>query len=372
MKIINSLLLFILCSFVAIAQQRTFTPIANVENTPVISQGKTGTCWSFSTSSFLESEILRKTGKTIDLSEMYHVRNTYPVKAENYIMRQGKAQFSQGGLSHDVINSMRDFGLVPHSVYSGLSENEVKHNHTELENILSTLVNAYVKNQSGTLSTKWKSTIESVLDTYLGKKPSDFTYEGKKYTPQSFMEMTTLKAADYVTITSFENQKMYAPFVLNIPDNFSNGSMYNLPLKEFIQNIDHALENGYSLALDCDVSEETFSAKHGIAFIPADKADTEKGMQNCIDELSFFTAHRLNEFMNFNTTDDHLMHIVGSAKDQNGTVYYKVKNSWGGNSERVGNDGYIYMSTTYMELKAISVLLHKDGLTKKTRKALNL
>jgi bleomycin hydrolase len=354
------------------AQNYEFQEVTNIECLPVISQDRTGTCWSYSTSSFLESEIIRLTGKHIDLSEMYQVRTTYPKKAANYIMRQGKAQFSEGGLNHDVINSVAEYGLVPLSIYTGLTEDEKIHNHAELIAVLEAMVKTYVDNPGKQLSTKWKVAVNNVLDAYLGEIPAEFKYEGKNYTPTSFRDMTKIKAEDYVTITSFANQKNYQPFVLNIPDNFSNGSMYNVPLDEFITVIDNALENGFTLALDTDVSEPTFSAKYGVAFIPENDADSKTGLAEIITEKEITPEFRLQEFENFNTTDDHLMHIVGKVKDQKGNIYYKVKNSWGTDEKRVSNGGHIYMSVPYMKLKAISVLVHKDGLNKKTKKNLNL
>ena len=354
------------------AQNYEFQSVIDIETTPVISQDNTGTCWSFSTSSFLESEIIRLTGKQIDLSEMYQVRNTYPKKADNFVMRQGKAQFSQGGLAHDVINSVADFGLVPVSVYSGLTEDEKKHNHSELEAVLEAMLKVYIDNPGKKLSSKWKDAVAGVLDTYLGKNPTEFTFEGKKYTPKSFAEFTKIKADNYVTLTSFSHQPFYKSFVLNIPDNFSNGSMYNLPLDEFMQNIDNALAKGYSLSLDCDVSEATFSAKYGVAFIPKNEEDIKTGLAEIIEEMPISQAYRQAEFENYTTTDDHLMHIVGTVKDQKGNVYYKVKNSWGTDEKRVTNGGFIYMSVPYMRLKTISVLVHKDALTKDSKKKLNL
>lgn len=234
------------------------------------------------------------------------------------------------------------------------------------------MLKTYVENPAKQLSPKWKTAVTSVLDTYLGEIPSEFTFEGKKYTPKSFRDMTKIDAENYITITSFADKVNYKPFILNIPDNFSNGSMYNLPLDEFITTIDYALENGFSLALDADVSEATFSAKYGVAFIPAHEEDAKTGLAEIITEKEITPEFRLQEFENFNTTDDHLMHIVGKVKDQKGNLYYKVKNSWGTDEKRVSNGGYVYMSVPYMKLKAISILLHKDGLNKKIKKNLGL
>jgi bleomycin hydrolase len=365
--------LFIITSFFSIqAQNYEFQEVINLECLPVISQDRTGTCWSFATSSFLESEIIRLTGKKINLSEMYQVRTTYPMKAENYVMRQGKAQFSQGGLSHDVIKSAEKYGLVPNSVFTGLNNSEDIHNHTELEAVLKAMLVTYVANPANELSTHWKPAIHAVLDIYLGKIPANFTYEGKNYSPKSFMEMTKIKAENYVTLTSFTHAPTYSSFVLNIPDNFSNGTMYNLPLDEFIASLDFALEKGFSLSLDCDVSETTFSAKYGVAFIPENVEDNKTGLAEIIKEKNITSEFRQQEFENLNTTDDHLMHIVGKVKDQKGNAYYKIKNSWGTNENRVKNGGYLFMSVSYMKLKAISVLVHKDAIDKKTSKNLGL
>ena len=356
-------------SFGGFAQTYEFQTIKDIEANPVISQDNTGTCWSFSTTSFLEAEIIRLTGKKIDLSEMYNVRNTYPKKAWNYVMRQGKAQFGEGGLAHDVINSAEDFGLVPNSVYSGLTGTNNAHNHAEMTAVLESMLKTYVANPGAKLSPQWKEAVNAVLDVYIGKNVTDFTYEGKKYTPKSFLEMTKLKTADYVTISSFTNEPFYKTFLLDIPDNFSNGTFYNLPLDEYVQNIDNALDNGYTIALDCDVSENTFSGKNGVAVIAENDTDAKVITTEIKPEKVISPEYRQAEFENLSTTDDHLMHIVGKVKDQTGKMYYKVKNSWGTKS---GKEGYVYMSVSYMKLKSISVLLHKDGLTKTTKSKLGL
>lgn len=354
------------------AQKYEFQTVTDLEALPVISQGQTGTCWSFSASSFLESEIIRLTGKKIDLSEMFQVRNTYTKKAENYVMRQGKAQFGEGGLAHDVINSVADFGLVPNSAYTGLNGTYENHNHTEMVAVMESMLKTYVDNPAKKLSPNWKKAIEAMLDIYLGKNPSEFTFEGKKYTPKSFQEFTKINPSNYVTIASFTHVPNYKLFLLNIPDNFSNGHFYNLPLNEFIANIDNALANGFTVELDCDVSEATFSGKSGVAVIPANEDDAKTILTEIKAEKNITPEFRQQEFENFTTTDDHLMHIVGKMKDQKGNIYYKVKNSWGTDEKRVANGGYVYMSVPYMKLKAISVLVHKDALQKNTRQNLGL
>lgn len=359
----NNLFIFVFgfCSLLSFSQSYEFKTIIDLEATDVISQGNTGTCWSFSTSSFLESEIIRLTGKTIDLSEMYNVRNTYPKKAWNYVMRQGKAQFSQGGLAHDVINSISEFGLVPNSVYSGLVTEKETHDHSKLIDSMKVVLNQYVKNPKG-YNSNWKTDIDGILDNYLGTNITHFEYEGQNYTPLSFLEYTKINPKDYITITSFTHVPYHSNFILNIPDNFSNGLFFNVPLDDLVNITNHALENGYSIELDCDVSEKTFSSKHGIAVIPSDESDKENILKELRPEKEIDAEYRQQEFENFNTTDDHLMHITGIVKDQKGNIYYKVKNSWGSNSNRVSNGGYIYMSESYFKLKTISIMVHKDAL----------
>jgi bleomycin hydrolase len=372
MKNLIFILLFIISIFSASAQNYEFQEVIDVERLPVISQDNTGTCWSFSTSSFLESEIIRVSGKKIDLSEMFQARTTYMAKAENYVMRQGKANFSEGALAHDVINSFSKYGLVPNSVYDGLDDNSTKHNHAEMVAVLEAMLKVYVENPGKKLSPNWKQAINAVLDIYLGSIPSKFEYEGKNYTPKTFAEFLKINPENYVTLTSFQHEPYYKPFILNIPDNFSNGNMFNLPLDEFMAVIDNALENGYSLALDCDVSEATFSGKYGVAFVPDNEEDAKTGLVEIITEKVITPEFRQQEFENYTTTDDHLMHIVGKVKDQKGNVYYKVKNSWGSDEKKVANGGYVYMSVAYLKLKAISVMVHKDGISKNTKKNLGI
>ncbi|WP_309613197.1 C1 family peptidase [Flavobacterium sp.] len=373
---------FLLFSYAGFSQTYEFQTIKDIEATPVTSQDQTGTCWSFSTTSFLEAEIIRLTGKKIDLSEMYNVRNTYLDKAENYVMRQGKTQFGEGGLSHDVINSARKYGVVPESNFIGKTNPNSKFNHekmvAELEAIVKKAVAETPKNYPN-----WKADYARVLDTYMGKfnendkivstqqaiDNNKINYEGKSLTPKQFLATTNLNLDDYVTISSFTNEPFYTNFILNIPDNFANGNYYNLPLDEFIQNIDNALDKGFTLALDTDISERTFSGEEGMAVIPENENDSETILTQIKPEKSISQEYRQAEFENFDTVDDHLMHIVGKVADQKGNQYYKVKNSWGSKS---GKNGFVYISVPYVRLKAISVMLHKDGLIKKTKSSLGV
>lgn len=366
--IIIAIFLFTILSF---SQEYKFKAVVDIETSNIKSQGNTGTCWSFSASSFIESELFRINGEFVDISEMFTVRNTYDDKAWNYVMRQGKIQFSQGGLGHDVINSIHDNGIVPEVVFSGLFKQKI-YNHKEIVPSIKNILDSYIKHESNSEFADWKKAVSEVLDEEIGKVPAEFSYKNKKYTPKSFAKSLNFNANNYITLTSFSHQPFYTNFVLNIPDNFSNGSMYNVSLDELVTVVDKALKNGYSIELDVDVSEKTFSSKFGIAIIPNNSSDNEKGLIEIVPEKQISQEYRQQEFENYNTTDDHLMHIVGLLKDQNGNLYYKVKNSWGTNSKRIGNDGYIYMSVAYFRLKTISVLLHKDGISKSLLKKLNV
>ena len=361
------------CSLLITAQETyKFTDVIDLDATPVISQGNTGTCWSFSTSSFIESEIIRLTGKRVDISEMFNVRNTYPKKADNYVSRQGKAQFSEGGLAHDVFNSVQDYGLVPVDAYSGLMGTKTSHNHAEMVTVLTAMLDVYIKNPGRSLDPKWREAYAAVLDVYLGENITEFTYEGKKYTPLQFAEMVKINASDYVNITSFTQAPFYSDFILNIPDNFSNGSFHNVPIDDLVSIIDYALENGYTAEIDCDVSEKTFSSKDGVAVVPSNKLNNLKALHSIYPEMEVTQEYRQQEFENFKTTDDHLMHITGTVKDQNGNKYYKVKNSWGTDEKRTKFDGYVYFSEAYVRLKTVSITLHKEGVPKDISKKIGI
>ena len=343
-----------------------FKTINSVECTPVKSQGNTGTCWSFATASFLESEIIRKGKGYHDLSEMYVVRNVYKDKAKNYVLRQGKANFSQGSLSHDLINVAHRHGVVPESVYSGKLDGATKHDHSEMIAVLKGMLDGVLKRDK--LSPKWSKAFDCVVDVYLGEMPEEFTYAGKTYTPHSYAESLEINPRDYVNITSYTHHPFYSQFVLEIPDNFSNGLFYNVPMNEMQAIVEHALKNGYSIAWDGDVSEKGFSAKNGIAIMPVDPK-REDLFENPGEEIKVDQALRQSTFESYSTTDDHLMHVTGTAKDQKGTNYYLIKNSWG----EVGtHKGFLYMSEAYFQLKTVSVMVHKDAIPKEIAKKMTL
>jgi bleomycin hydrolase len=323
--------------------------------TPVTAQGSTGTCWSFSTNSFLESELIRQGYPAIRLSEMYAVRNIYRDKAMNFVLRQGKANFGEGALAHDYINAAARYGVMPNDVYSGKQSPGEPHNHGEMVALLTGMVESVVKLKRP--SPKWQMAFEGILDTYLGKVPTEFEFNGQVHTPQSFATQVNFDRDDYISLTSFMHHPFYEPFVLEIPDNYSNGQFLNVPIDELVATIDKALAMGYTVTWDGDVSERTFSANNGLAILP--EAGREQAMQTPGPEMAVTQEMRQDTFLSYETTDDHLMHLVGMAHDQNGTKYYMIKNSWG----EVGPlGGQLMMSEAYVRLKTVSILLHKDVL----------
>lgn len=356
---------FMLCiSTSTLSAQYNFKTEKKINCTEVKSQDRTGTCWSFATASFLESELIRMGHDNINLSEMFIVRNIYKDKAMNYVMRQGKANFSQGSLAHDLIRMTNKHGLITEEAYSGMLKGEAKHDHSEMEAGLKGFLDGI--RTSKQLSTKWKPAFSAILDTYMGSVPQQFTHDGKTYTPKSFIETTKLKTDDYISIGSFTHHPFYDEFILEVPDNYSNGSFYNVPLKEMMSIVDYAILAGYSISWDGDVSEKGFSAKNGMALLPED-ARREDLFKNPGKELAVTQENRQANFENYSTTDDHLMHVVGMALDQKGTKYYVIKNSWGEISDY---KGYLYMSESYFKMKTISVMIHKDGLPSDSSKRL--
>jgi len=324
--------------------------------TPIKSQDRTGTCWSFATSSFLESEAIRMGHGPQDFSEMYVVRNVYKDKARNYILRQGKANFSQGSLSHDLIRILSQSGVVPESTYSGLLLAENAHDHSEMEAGLKGFLDGVLKSKR--LSKNWPKAFEAILDSYMGSVPSKFKYNGKEFNSKSLAKSLDINPKDYVNLTSFSHHPFGESFILEIPDNYSNGSFINVPIDELMELIDEALEAGYTVAWDGDVSEKGFDAKKGIAVLPVDK-ERKDLFDKPGKELKVNQALRQEHFESYSTTDDHLMHLIGKAEDKKGNEYYIIKNSWG---EISPFKGYLYMSKAYAKMKTVAIMVHKDVL----------
>lgn len=353
-----------------------FTPVKKLSVTPIQNQYKSGTCWVYSTNSFLESELLRMGKPALDLSEMYVVRAGYIQRAENYIRRQGAAAFGQGAENHDVMNIIRQYGIVPQGVYSGFSEGEDKPAHGEMEAVLKAMLDAMIKLPNGKLSPNWQNAYLGALNGYLGAPPESFEWQGKTYTPTSYLQSIGIRPNDYVALTSYTHHPYYQPFVLEVSDNWSNGAFYNITLDELVQTAENALQNGYSVLWATDVSEKTFSAKEGIALLPEMAwDDMSAGARDSIwkapvKEKWVSANERQQAFDELSTTDDHGMHITGMVADQMGTQYFTVKNSWGPVNKEMG--GYLYVSKPYFRYKTMSMMVHKDALPAALRKKLGL
>lgn len=352
-----SLLIFNLSQLLG---QYKFTVDKEISCTSVKNQQKTGTCWSFATSSFLESELIRMGYDNVDLSEMYIVKQIYKDKALNYVLRQGKANFSEGSLSHDVIRAIEMGAIVPEKYFSGRSKANQPYNHSEMVSIMKSILDGVIENKKP--SSNWQAAQEVILDVYMGTSDEKITLKDKELTPKEYTDQLPLNPDNYVSITSYSHHPFYSDFVLEIPDNYSGGSYYNLPLDEMINVLDFALLEGYTVAWDGDVSEKGFDAKKGIAILPEDP-DRKDLFTRIGKELGVDQENRQEAFLNYSSTDDHLMHIVGVALDQKGNKYYITKNSWG---EISPYKGYVFMSEAYVKMKTVALLLHKDGVPKVT------
>ena len=359
--------------------------------TLVKDQYRTGTCWSFSALSFLESELLRLGKPEVDLSEMFVVRCSYEDKARRYIRLHGDMSFSAGGEFHDVKNVILRYGIVPESVYTGLKDGQTKHIHTDMDNVLKQQVKEIADKPKINLEKDCNETVEKTLDNYLGEIPKSFEYKGKTYTPQSFAtDYVGLNMDDYVEITSYTHHPFYTKFILEVPDNWSWEELYNVPVNEMEEIIDYSLDHGYTVAWAADVSEKGFvTSNKGLAVLPVASEDkmseqevarwnslTEREKERELykldkpfKEMQVSQEMRQTAFDDYETTDDHGMHIIGEAKTQDGKVFYKVKNSWGNYNEY---SGYFYASKPYVRYKTMSLMVHKDGIPQNIREKLKL
>jgi bleomycin hydrolase len=350
-----------------------FTTIKNLDAGDIENQGMTGTCWSFSGLSFFQAEAIRNgKGNGLNLSEMFVVRRMYPLKAVNYVRMHGKANFGEGGGFPDDLLCLREYGMVPQSVYDG-NRNKV-YNHSEMESMLEDIVKREGANEK-TINPNWKKAFDGVLNAYMGDAPQQFDYNGKSYTPQSFAKELGLDADNYVVLTSFTHHPYYSKFVLEVPDNWNWESVYNVQLNDLTAIAENAIQNGYTVAWASDVSEKGFNFGEGLAIVPeTDWSDMtpdqrKQAFVEPVKEKTITPEVRQLAFDNYETQDDHGMLLVGMAKDQNGKVFFRVKNSWGtGNPD----DGYFFASEPFFAYKTTSIMVNKKALPADLAKKLGI
>lgn len=357
-----------------------FTVVKENPITSIKNQASSGTCWSFSAIGFLESELIKNGKGEHDLSEMYIVRRNYADKAQKFVRLSGQLNFAQGGAFTDVISTLDQYGLMPNAEMTGLNYGDTLHRHGEVEAVLSGYLDGVIANKNKKLSTAWYKGFTGILDAYFGEIPETFEYEGQRFNPQSFASWLGLSSKDYVSITSFTHHPFYSKFAIEVPDNWRWAESYNVPLDEMMQIIDNAIDNGYTIAWGTDVSEIGFS-RNGLGVMPdleseenigSDQArwlglrQTEKDdeikkkiEQGPVKELIVTQEIRQMAYDNYETTDDHGMQIYGIAKDQNGTKYYMVKNSWG---ETGKYKGIWYVSETFVRYKTVNFFVNKKAI----------
>ena len=394
MRNITSLILLLVIPFWLSAQEETekkqgyeFTAVKEVNVTSVKNQLRSGTCWSFATATFIESELLKKGNKPVDLSEMFVVRKAYEEKADLYVRMHGSSNFGGGGAVNDVVDVIAKYGIMPEEAYTGLNYGTDGHVHGELDKLLKAYVDVIVSNPNKELSTAWKKGYLGILDAYLGPIPEKFEYDGKMMTPKEFAQTyVDINPNDYYYFSSFTHHPFNEKFILEVPDNWTYKKFYNLPIDDLIGVIDNAINNGYSISWAADVSEKGFSWKNGLAIVPQTdieemagserlkwEALTEKerreqmfSFENPVPEKVITQEIRQEGFDNYRTTDDHGMQIVGIFKDQNGVKYYKIKNSWGSDNHKY--EGYLFASETYVRYKTLSIAVNKNGVPKNIQK----
>ena len=367
-----------------------FTDLKVIKSTPVKDQNKSGTCWCYSSNTFFENEILRKTGKEIHLSEGFVVYHCYLDKAIKFIRMDGTVNFAEGGSGLDVAYVWENYGAVPNEVYTGMTNGDTKFNTAELTSTLRGLVDVVNQRKLKKLTPSWIEAFKGVLDAYMGKLPETFTWEGKTYTPQSFAASLPLDMNDYISVTSFTHHPFYTQFVLEVADNWIWEKSWNVPLDDLWEIANNAIEKGYTIAWGADVSEHGFKWRNGYAVLV--KAKDENDLSGTDRERWDLMSDKDREaqrweikgpgneevvtqesrqimFDNKETTDDHGMVIVGTAVDQDGNKYFKVQNSWDTNQLY---HGFFYVSEAFFKAKTMNIVINKECIPTNIAKKMGL
>jgi len=334
-----------------------FNPIQQLSCTPVKDQYLSSTCWSFASNSFLESELIRKGKGQIDLSEMFVARYSMKRKIERHLKLNGGNFFTPGGQFHDVIWVIKNYGIVPESTYSGRTKPGQPHDHSKLDTIISHFVKKMLNESVTTLNQQQITYVDSVLDYHLGIVPAQFMHEGKMITPKAYLtEILEIIPDDYIEITSYTHHPFYKAFVLEDKYNWTNDTYFNVPIQEFSAITDAALKKGFTIGWDGDVDDPDFDFANGLAYLPIS-----------IDD---YQTYRQKAFENQSTLLDHLMHIIGSAKDKFGKKWYLVKNSWGDNTNLL--NGYLYMREDYFKIRTVAIIVNKKAIPYSISKKMKL
>ena len=367
-----------------------FTTVKELPVTSMKNQANSGTCWCFSALSFLESEVIKaknlKADAYPDLSEMFVVRHSYHDRALKYVRLNGFLNFAQGSGFGDVLEVIRDYGIVPQSAFSGMNYGYELPAQGELNAVLKGYVQAVNTNPNRKLTANWIKGFDGILDAYLGEIPESFEVNGVTYTPETYRDFLGINPDDYVNISSYTHHPFYSQFVIEVEDNWRWGLCYNLPLDEFMAVIDNAIDNGYTVAWGGDVSESGFT-RDGLAILvdtsvkptgsdqerwvgpAAQQQAAQQPKKELPKEIQVNQENRQQWFDEKTSTDDHGMHIYGIAKDQNGTKYYLIKNSWGVTG---AYDGTWYMSENFVKAKTLNFVVNKKALPKDIAKKLGI
>jgi bleomycin hydrolase len=321
-------------------------------NEPV-SQGNTGTCWCFSSTSFFETEIFRLSGQKVKLSEMYTVYWEYVEKARRYVRERGNSAFSEGSEGNAVNRIWKTYGIVPLSAYSGLKPGQTYHNHEAMFDEMNTYLKS-VKAASAWNEELVLATIKSIMNSYLGTPPVKVFANGKEMSPLEYMKNELkINPDDYIDVMSLMEKPYFQKGEYLVPDNWWHcADYYNLPLDDYMKVIKNAITKGYTIAIGGDVSEAGFESFAQVAIIPTFDIPSEY-----IDQYA-----RQFRFSNNTTTDDHGLHIVGYY-EKDGICWYLLKDS-GSGSRNVGKEsksfGYYFFHQDYIKLKMMDFMVHKD------------